>query len=102
MLCKICLRELPLTRHHLVPVTRHKNKKTKKRHGKDKLHTVIMVCRQCHNQLHVLISEKEMDETYFTLQKLLSHEGVAKFTEWIRKRQPDKKIKVKSPRKPRH
>ena len=99
MSCKICLRDLPLTRHHLVPVTRHKNKRTLKRHDKESLNTVLLVCRQCHNQLHALISEKDMDESYYTYEKLLSHEGIAKFTEWIRKRQPNKKIRVRRNRK---
>ena len=43
-----------------------------------------------HVNIGVLISEKEMDSEFYTLEKLLNHEGVAKFTEWIRKRQPDK------------
>ena len=95
MSCEVCFRELPLTKHHLIPVTRHKNKKTKKRHSKESMNEVIMVCRQCHNQLHALICEKDMDETYNTLDRLLTHEGVRKFAEWIRKRQPDKRIRVK-------
>ena len=101
MFCEICLRELPLTKHHLIPVTRHKNKKTRKRHTKERMQEVIMVCRQCHSQLHALISEKEMDEVYNTLDNLLGHEEVAKFTEWIRKRQPNKRIRVKRPRERR-
>ena len=85
---------MKLTKHHLIPLTRHKNKKIKARFSKDQLNEVIHICRQCHNQIHALISEKEMADTYFSLEVLLQHEGVQRFTEWVRKRQPESRIRV--------
>ena len=101
MPCKICLRDIKLTRHHLIPVSRHKNKKIKSKFSKDELKKTIEICRECHNQIHVLISEKEMAAEYNTLEKILSHQEVLKFTEWIRDRNPSSKIRVLGSKKRR-
>ncbi|MCH2205305.1 MAG: hypothetical protein MK132_05495 [Lentisphaerales bacterium] len=101
MKCAICYRERRLTKHHLIPVSRHKNKKTQKRHSKDALKSVIEICRECHNQLHATISEKDMDETYNSFTMLINHPEISKFTEWIRKHQPAGKVSVKSNRNKR-
>lgn len=99
MYCSICLRDKSLTKHHLIPKSRHKNKKTLKRHDREDSHKTIDICRECHNQLHACLSEKEMDEDYFTFDKVLQHTEIAKFTEWVRKRQPAGKISVKRNKK---
>lgn len=96
MKCGICFRERRLTKHHLIPISRHKNKKTLKRHTKDSLQTTIEICRECHNQLHASISQKDMDETYHSFEKILQHPEIAKFVKWIRKHQPSGKVSVKS------
>lgn len=95
MNCLICQREKKLTKHHFIPSSRHKNKKTISRHGKDKLQETLQVCRECHNQLHACISEKEMDENFHDFEKLCNHPEIKKFREWIIKHQPQGKIKVK-------
>lgn len=102
MNCTICLRDKDLTKHHLIPVSRHKNKKIKAAFSKEELSFTVDVCRECHNQLHALISEKEMAESYNTMTKLLDHEGVAKYTNWVRKRQPECKISVRSSKQKRN
>ena len=94
MSCKICLRELKLTKHHLIPVSRHKNKKIKAQFSKDELSETIAVCRECHNQIHALISEKDMAWEFNTFDKLIKHEGVAKYLKWVRTKKPGSKIKV--------
>ena len=92
--CQMCERELKLTKHHLIPLTRHKNKKIKARFSKEELQQLILLCRECHNQIHALISEKDMAETHFTLKSLLHHEGVARFVQWVKKHQPVSKIRT--------
>ena len=85
--CELCGRELvitPLTRHHLVPQTRHKNKKNKRDFDRVEVkQRIAMLCKPCHKQIHVLISEKEMEREYNTVLKLKAHTEVKKFVEWI-------------------
>lgn len=95
MNCLICHRDKKLTKHHLIPSSRHKNKRTVSRHTKGALQETIQVCRECHNQLHACISEKEMDEEFYDLERLCSHPEIKKFQEWMIKHQPQGKIKVK-------
>jgi len=93
--CLMCEREISLTKHHLIPVSRHKNKRIKARFGKEELQKVIHICRECHNQIHALITEKEMAETYYTLESLVSHEGVSRFIQWVKKHQPSSQIRTR-------
>jgi hypothetical protein len=82
--CELCEREpIKLTKHHVIPVTRHPNKKTKRETSRDDRHKVAWICRPCHDQIHVLISEKDMEREYNTIEKLKSHPGVQKFILWV-------------------
>lgn len=44
---------------------------------------VVLLCRDCHEAIHKFITEKELGKFYNTKEKLLSHERVASFVEWI-------------------
>ena len=81
--CVICGREETLTRHHLIPRTRHHNKKNKRDFERAMVRQVVGICRPCHSQIHALLSEKELEREYNTVAKLKGHAGVAKFAEWI-------------------
>jgi hypothetical protein len=84
--CQLCERGIEeLTKHHLIPRTRHKNKKNKKAFSRQEVHErIIWICRPCHKNIHALISEKEMERTYNTLESLLNHPDVMKFVEWVK------------------
>lgn len=86
--CAICGREESLTRHHLIPRTRHHNKKNKRDFERSLVRQVAGLCRPCHSQIHSLISEKELERDYNTIAKLKAHPGVAKFAEWIAAKPP--------------
>jgi 5-methylcytosine-specific restriction endonuclease McrA len=81
--CVICGREETLTRHHLIPRTRHHNKRNKREFEREVVRQVVGICRPCHSQIHALLSEKELEREYNTIAKLKAHPGVAKFAEWI-------------------
>lgn len=81
--CAICGREETLTRHHLIPRTRHHNKKNKRDFARPLVRRVVGICRPCHSQIHALLSEKELEREYNAIAKLKAHPGVAKFAEWI-------------------
>ncbi len=62
--------------HHLIPAT------FKGRETVD-LHIV------CHDKLHHVLSEREMQHYYNTIERLLEHEEVLKFVKWIKKQSPE-------------
>ena len=82
--CALCGRVEKLTRHHLVPRTRHHNKKNKRDFDRAAVKQVVGLCRPCHSQVHMLLSEKELERGYSTLEALRAHAELAKFVEWIR------------------
>jgi len=59
-------------KHHLTP----KSKKGK---------ITVWVCVDCGNQVHRLFTNKELEQTYHTLEALKSRPDVQKWIKWIRK-----------------
>lgn len=81
--CAICGREETLTRHHLIPRTRHHNKRNKREFDRAVVKQTVGVCRPCHSQIHALLTEKELERGYETVEKLRTHGELMKFAEWI-------------------
>lgn len=76
---------LKISEHHLIPVTRHKNKKTKKDFNSNEVNKTVDVCQPCHSKIHSVFTEKELERNYNTLDKLKQHPEIEKFILWIRK-----------------
>ena len=72
-----------MTRHHLIPRTRHHNKRNKREFERAVVRQVVGICRPCHSQIHALLSEKELEREFNTIAKLKEHPGIARFAEWI-------------------
>jgi hypothetical protein len=82
--CELCGRTIAVTKHHLIPRTRHKNKANKKTFDRREVHErVAWLCRPCHSNVHALLTEKELERDYNTLEALREHPGVSKFSSWI-------------------
>jgi len=76
-----------LTEHHLIPRTRHKNKRNKKVFTRQEVKLrKIRVCQPCHSKIHSVFSEKELEREFNTLEKLRGHPEIQKFVKWIAKR----------------
>ena len=85
--CELCGRATQLTRHHLIPRTRHRNKRTQKLYSREEMQTrLLWVCRSCHNHIHQCISEKDLANMYHSKERLLSHPDIQKFIAWISRR----------------
>lgn len=85
--CGLCGRPVErLTRHHLVPRTRHKNKKNKKTFDRREIQRTIDLCQPCHRHVHAVLGNKELERDYNTVETLRSHPEVEKFVAWIRKK----------------
>jgi Fe-S oxidoreductase len=98
--CALCERNVAfLTRHHLIPRTRHRNKKNKKLFDREKVHEVIWICRACHDNVHAVLTEKELERNYSTLELLAAHPEVKKFTDWIRNKPETAGVRVKTSRR---
>lgn len=86
--CELCGREVSnLSKHHLIPRTRHHNKRNKRRFDRREVRErIAWLCAPCHRQIHALISEKEMEAKYSTVADLAAHPQVARFVTWLRAR----------------
>ena len=82
-ICAICERAETLTRHHLIPRTRHPNKRNKREFDRATVKRTVGVCRPCHSQIHVLLTEKELERDWNSVERLRSHAELAKFASWI-------------------
>ena len=83
--CQLCGRTVEhLTRHHLIPRARHRNRRNKRMFDRVEVRErVIRVCRPCHSQVHRVLDEKTLEREYNTLEALLSHPDISTFTRWI-------------------
>jgi ribosome maturation factor RimP len=85
--CELCGREVQrLTRHHLVPRTRHKNKRNKKTFDRREVHFTVGLCSPCHRHIHAVLDNKELEREYNTLEVLRSHPDVERFVAWVSKK----------------
>src|SRR5688572_12709873 len=86
--CELCGREVSvLTRHHLIPRTRHANKRNKRDFERTEVKKrIAWFCRPCHNHVHALFIEKTLERDFNTLEALASHPEVARFVIWIRQK----------------
>ena len=82
--CALCGRPERLTRHHLIPRTRHRNRRIRRQYRLEDLQkAVALLCRPCHNHVHRVLSEKDLERDYNTLDALQGHPEIARFVAWI-------------------
>lgn len=84
-ICELCGCESDLTKHHLIPKLRAKNKY---KEIKEDPSNLIWICRSCHDQIHAIWTENELRDLYNTKEKLLDAPEMQKFVTW-KKRHPD-------------
>lgn len=87
--CDLCGRIVAkLTRHHLVP--RSRVRKRRRRNQTELLPedpaSIAQLCSPCHRMIHAVLSERELERDYPTIEALLAHEEISRFVAWIRKR----------------
>lgn len=81
--CAICGREETLTKHHLIPRTRHPNKKNKRDFDRATVKRTVGICRMCHSQIHAVLTEKELEREWNSVERLRRHPEIDKFARWI-------------------
>ena len=71
----MCNIDSRLTKHHLVPRSKDKNKVGK----------TVDLCVNCHTFLHAVFSENYLKEHLDTLEKIIRHERCQEYLIWRRK-----------------
>ena len=93
-ICSLCNREAcDITEHHLIPRTTHKKKRFKKKHTVEAMRTTTPLCQPCHRAVHQFHSEKELADSFYTIDLLLSDEKVSNHVNWVKKQKPDFRMK---------
>jgi hypothetical protein len=88
-----------LTRHHLIPQTRHSNRRNKKAFSRAEVkERIAWLCRPCHKNLHAVLDNKELERDYNTIEALAAHPEIAKFTAWVRNRPERTYVRVRQNR----
>jgi hypothetical protein len=89
--CGLCGRpvgEDRLTRHHLLPRSRSRKMK-RRRKGRQDLKRrdpgrTVALCGPCHRNVHVSIDNADLARGYDSVEALRDHPGVRRFTEWVK------------------
>ena len=91
-ICRLCERDCPaLTVHHLIP--RQQTKRKKQDTG-----PTVDICAPCHKQIHTLFTNKALATNLNSIDKLKAREEMQKFLGWIRKQDPDRKVRTRKAR----
>jgi len=83
--CALCGREIgTLTLHHLIPRTRHSNRRNKREFSRQEVRErTAWLCRPCHKQVHAVLDEKTLEREYNSVEALRGHPAIARFIRWI-------------------
>ena len=77
--CELCGSTTKLTRHHLVPQVRCKNKYKAVKNDDS---NILVVCETCHSKIHATFTENELRDLYSTKDKLLAAPEIASYVAW--------------------
>ena len=81
--CELCGLPGELTRHHIVPNPVRKRLKRRGKRGLESASSTVLLCRDCHRQLHALFAEKELAS--MTWDEIRDNEDVRRWINWIRR-----------------
>lgn len=95
--CALCHRRVPRTqRHHLIPRTRHSNKRTQKAFEREEMTgRLVNLCPPCHKTVHATFTTKELEREYNTLAAIAEHPDIRKFVAWVRKQPAEADVRVR-------
>lgn len=94
-MCALCERnDIAVTEHHLIPRTLHTNRRVRKYFTVSQMEQTIDLCRACHKTVHACYTEKELAQSFNTIEALRSAKFVLRFVEWIKKKPADLHIAV--------
>ncbi len=81
--------DTPLTRHHLLPQSRHDKPRFARHFTREEGRSrIALLCKACHSFIHSIFTEKELEQNYNTLEALVAHPEVGRFAAWLAKKPP--------------
>lgn len=87
-ICELCGKESKtLSEHHLIP---------KQWGGKNS--PVVLLCINCHNQLHALFTNRELSYKFNSIDKIKEQERIKPYLNFIKDKDPDIEIPIKRSR----
>jgi hypothetical protein len=94
--CELCERSgVRCDSHHLIPRTRHKNKRNKREFDRHEVKDrTVWLCHPCHGTVHTIFTEKELERELNSLEKIKSHEVIQRHVVWIQSKSNDFKLKM--------
>ncbi len=82
--CELCERsDIKLTKHHVIP---------REEGGTEK--DIVMICSNCHRQIHALYSNQELALRLCSIEALKDDEKLKKFIRFIKKQPASKRTSV--------
>lgn len=82
--CELCRRPVGrLTRHHLIPRSRHRKKRARRTFTWEQMQRVALLCSACHHQIHKTFTEKDLEQEYNTIENLRTQPEIDRFVRWI-------------------
>ncbi len=91
MICELCNRKILTgdeSNHHLVP---------KSRGGRNG--GIVMLHEVCHKQVHALFTDRQLSNTYNTVEKLKDHHDIQRFVKWVRRKPLNFNVKIRMRKK---
>lgn len=83
--CPICDKILEMTKHHLYPKSIQGSKWFRNHCSTDDKIKYLFLCRNCHNALHKLFTEKELGREYNSIDKIMAMEKMINYKKWAMK-----------------
>lgn len=85
--CELCERVMPIHHHHLYPKEEHKRLiKRKKMDKKYLLSNTACVCNPCHSAIHRIFTNRQLADSYHTIEDLVEDQNILNWIEFIRKK----------------
>jgi 5-methylcytosine-specific restriction endonuclease McrA len=89
--CELCGRRVGedrLTRHHLLPRSRARKMKRRRKSRQEPKrrnpNRTVALCSPCHRNVHISLGNAELERGYDSVEALKDHPGVRRFTEWVK------------------
>ncbi len=80
--CPLCGRSVPeLSSHHLLP---------KARGGKGQ--PTVAICPDCHDAIHEMFSNRELEDRLGSVEALLADERFARHARWLARQRPERRF----------
>ncbi|MEY4515992.1 MAG: hypothetical protein RL180_338 [Pseudomonadota bacterium] len=98
--CQLCGRvQLPLTRHHLIPQSRHNKARTQRQFERaDMQQSIALLCRPCHSQVHAVLDNISLATAFYQVDLLAAHPEIARFCAWISSKPAGLKVSIRRPK----